>query len=47
MAGYLSMRITQAALSFASLEEENPVDVLDLFGNIGGLWGKSRKKMRK
>lgn len=39
--GYLDLNITQADLSRATIKEIDPVDILDLFGNVGGLWGEN------
>lgn len=40
--GYLDLEITEASLSLSTLKEINPLNILDIFGNIGGLWGACR-----
>ena len=38
--GDLLLSLTQGSHSLTGLEDENPLDIFDYLGNIGGFWGE-------
>lgn len=38
---HLSLRVKQAPTSLEVITEKNPLELAELFGNVGGFWGES------